>query len=62
MENFKILALSGSLRKASYNTAAINALKVLAPSHVDIVLGEIGGLPLFNPDLEEGNLRHPLVY
>jgi chromate reductase len=52
MESLKILALSGSLRKKSYNTAAINALEVLAPRHVEIKLGEIGDLPLFNPDRE----------
>ena len=52
MESLKILALSGSLRKKSYNTAAIDALKVLAPRHVEIELGEIGDLPLFNPDRE----------
>ena len=52
MENFKILALSGSLRQRSYNTAAINATTVLAPSGFEIVIGDIGNLPLFNPDLE----------
>jgi len=52
MENLKLLALSGSLRKASYNTAAIQALKHLAPSHIDITIGSIGDLPLFNPDRE----------
>jgi NAD(P)H-dependent FMN reductase len=48
----KLLALSGSLRKLSYNTAAINALKVLAPAQVDITIGNISDLPLFNPDRE----------
>ena len=52
MNRIKLLALSGSLRKASYNTAAIKALTQLAPRHVDIVQGSIGDLPLFNPDLE----------
>ena len=52
MESIKLLALSGSLRKASYNTAAIRALKRLAPDHIDIVIGSIGELPLFNPDRE----------
>lgn len=56
MENFRILALSGSLRKHSYNSAAINALKVLAPNSVEIVVGEIGDLPLFNPDREYENI------
>lgn len=41
------------MRKASYNTAAIQALKVLAPGNVEIVIGDIGELPLFNPDRED---------
>ena len=52
MERVKLLALSGSLRKASYNTATIKALKSLAPSNIEIMLGRIGELPLFNPDCE----------
>lgn len=68
MKSIKILALSGSLRKASYNTAAIRALKHLAPIHIDIMIGSIDELPLFNPDREgehipaldalNSNLRH----
>lgn len=52
MERIKILALSGSLRAASYNTAAIKAMQMLAPSYVEITLFPIGDLPLFNPDRE----------
>ena len=53
MKRIKILALSGSLRKASYNTAALEALKKLAADNVDIVVYKgLGNLPLFNPDLE----------
>lgn len=52
MKRLKLLAVSGSLRKASYNTAAIQALKILSPSYIEILLGEIGNLPLFNPDRE----------
>ena len=53
MESIKILALSGSLRKASYNTAALEALTELAPDYVEIIIGNIGDLPLFNPDRED---------
>lgn len=53
MEITRILALSGSLREASYNTAAIKALKILAPAHVEIKTASIAELSLFNPDLEE---------
>lgn len=52
----KLLALSGSLRKASYNSAAIEALRVLAPSDVKIEIGNIGQLPLFNPDRESEHI------
>ena len=52
MESLKLLALSGSLRKSSYNTAAIKALNILAPGHIDITIGNIADLPLFNPDME----------
>ena len=48
----QLLALSGSLRKASYNTAAIEALKMLAPKDIEIIIGKIDELPLFNPDRE----------
>ena len=52
MEPCTLLALSGSLRKASYNTAALKALQLLAPPTVTIGLGCIADLPLFNPDKE----------
>ncbi|MDH4276176.1 MAG: NAD(P)H-dependent oxidoreductase [Gammaproteobacteria bacterium] len=49
----RLLCLSGSLRKASYNKALIQAACILAPSEVELVIFEgMGQLPLFNPDLE----------
>jgi len=53
MDELRLLALSGSLRDRSYNTAAIQALKVLAPEDVSIRIGNIASLPLFNPDRED---------
>jgi NAD(P)H-dependent FMN reductase len=48
-----LLAMSGSLRRASNNTRLLRAAADLAPAGVDIRLYEgLGGLPLFNPDLE----------
>jgi len=52
MERVKFFALSGSLREASYNSAALKALVKNSPDHIDIVIGDISQLPLFNPDLE----------
>jgi len=51
----KLLALSGSLRCASHNTTALEALRSLAPDHVEIEIGTID-LPLFNPDREEEHI------
>ena len=49
----KILAISGSLRAGSSNTAVLRAAARLAPAGVDITLYEgIAGLPYFNPDLD----------
>lgn len=48
-----ILGLSGSLRKQSYNTYALEALSQLAPEGVEVsIFYGIRDLPLFNPDLE----------
>jgi NAD(P)H-dependent FMN reductase len=49
----KILALSGSLRAASINSALLRALRTLAPASIDVCLfTALGELPLYNPDLE----------
>ena len=49
----RILALSGSLRKASSNTALVDALALLAPQHIYIDrFTSIADLPHFSPDLE----------
>src|SRR5262245_46073355 len=49
----RVLAISGSLRKASINSALCRAAARLAPFSVNVtVLPDLGNLPLFNPDLE----------
>jgi NAD(P)H-dependent FMN reductase len=53
----KILAISGSLRAGSHNTAVLVAAKRLAPTGVTIQLFDgIGKLPFFNSDLETEHL------
>ena len=47
----KFLAISGSLRAASANTALLQAARRLAPPQVEIaVYGGLASLPAFNPD------------
>jgi chromate reductase len=53
----KILAISGSLRAGSHNTAVLVAAKRLAPTGMTIELFDgIGKLPFFNSDLETEHL------
>jgi NAD(P)H-dependent FMN reductase len=47
------LAISGSLRAASINSALLRAAARLSPPNMDVrVCRTVGELPLFNPDLE----------
>jgi chromate reductase len=49
----KILAISGSLRAVSSNTAVLRAAARLAPAGVDITIYDgIACLPFFNPDID----------
>ena len=49
----KIVAISGSLRAASVNTALLRAAAGLAPEGVEVTLCEdVATLPHFNPDIE----------
>ena len=49
----RILAISGSLRALSFNTAALQAAVALAPAGLEIVIYTgLGDLPHFNPDLD----------
>ena len=49
----RLLAISGSLRAVSVNTAVLRAAASLAPSGTEILLyTALGDLPAFNPDLD----------
>ena len=48
----RILGISGSLRRASYNTAALRAATELAPENATVETFELHGIPLFNQDEE----------
>lgn len=55
-----IVAISGSLRKKSYNTALLRAAQQLTPEGMTIEIISIDGLPVFNQDIEESDFP-PLV-
>lgn len=57
----RILAISGSLRASSSNTALLRATIALAPPGVEVALYDgLGDLPHFNPDLD-GETAPPAV-
>lgn len=50
----RVLAISGSLRAGSSNTALLHAAQRVAPPGVEVEsYAGLGGLPIFNPDLDE---------
>ena len=49
----KIVAISGSLRKASHNTGLLRAIKEVAPEGVEIELHTLHDVPFYNGDVEE---------
>jgi chromate reductase len=50
---FKVLAISGSLRKNSTNTFALKALQKIAPADIKIEIADISDVPMYNGDLHE---------
>ena len=50
----KVLGISGSLRKGSFNTALLRAAVSVAPKGVELEIGSIAGIPLYDGDLEAG--------
>jgi NAD(P)H-dependent FMN reductase len=51
----KIVAIAGSLRKASFNLALANAAAELAPDSVDVEVHTIHGIPLYDADIESAS-------
>jgi chromate reductase, NAD(P)H dehydrogenase (quinone) len=49
----KILGISGSLRKGSFNTSALRAAQELAPPGMEIQPFDLAPIPLYNEDVRE---------
>ncbi|MBA2556432.1 MAG: NAD(P)H-dependent oxidoreductase [Chloroflexi bacterium] len=58
---FRILALSGSLRRDSYNWRLIDHARELAPDGVDVEVIPLGRIPPYNADVEAQGLPAPVA-
>ncbi len=50
-EEFRILGISGSLRRNSYNTAALRAAQELLPEGATLEIFDLASIPLYDEDL-----------
>ena len=51
MKPVRILGMSGSLRKASYNSAALRAAATLLPEGASLEIFDLAPIPLYNDDV-----------
>ena len=56
----KTLGISGSLRKASYNTAALRAAVELLPEGMNLDIADIAAIPVYNEDVRQAGFPPPV--
>ena len=56
----KVLGISGSLRKGSFNAAALRAAQKLAPAGVTVDTFDIAPIPLYNEDVKAQGFPPPV--
>jgi NAD(P)H-dependent FMN reductase len=56
----RILGIAGSLRRGSYNRAALRAATELAPKGATVETFELDGIPAFNQDESADQISGPL--
>jgi chromate reductase len=59
MADLKVLGISGSLRKGSYNTAILKGCAELMPAGMTMTYARIDDIPLFNQDVFDAGLPEP---
>ena len=54
--SIKLLGISGSLRKQSYNSGALNAITSLLPDGMTFTTADLSSLPFYSADVEQRGL------
>ena len=57
----KIVGISGSLRRASYNRGLLVAAQEVAPADVTVEIVDLAPIPFYNPDVEAEGLPDTVV-
>lgn len=57
----RVLAISGSLRRASFNSGLLRAAQVLAPAGMEVLIHDIRSIPFYDGDLEAGATQSRLL-
>ena len=57
----KIIGISGSLRKDSYNSALLRAAQELLPEEMTLEIADISSVPLYNGDLEASHFPESVL-
>src|SRR3569623_965152 len=60
-DNMKVLGISGSLRKGSYNAMALRTAQKLAPHGMTIEIADIAAIPLYNDDVRAAGDPAPVA-
>ena len=55
-----ILGICGSLRKDSYNMAALRVAMALKPAHCTFTIADISAIPLYNEDVRQQGFPEPV--
>lgn len=61
MSAIRLLGISGSLRRDSHNTVLLHACRELAPDDVEVEVRRLGGVPLFDRDVEAEGYPGPVA-
>jgi chromate reductase len=56
-----VLGISGSLRAASFNTAALRAAQEVAPEGIRVNIADLSEIPNYNEDIRSAGMPAPVV-